>query len=102
MVIIATAALYARGESDNEEGKSAIRETALDYIEGWYQGDDKRVERALHPDLTKRGVLIMKRTGKTFINFASASNMVEYTRAGMGKLKEGDIPAVSERYPPSL
>lgn len=33
---------------------SAIRATALDYIEGWYEGDAVRVERAVHPDLVKR------------------------------------------------
>lgn len=33
---------------------SAIRATALDYIEGWYEADAERMERAVHPDLAKR------------------------------------------------
>lgn len=31
-----------------------IKKTALDYIEGWYEGNVKRMERALHPELIKR------------------------------------------------
>jgi len=37
-----------------EADKAAIRQTALDYIEGWYEGNSERMERALHPDLAKR------------------------------------------------
>jgi hypothetical protein len=35
--------------------KTAITRTVLDYFEGWYDGDVKRMERALHDDLVKRG-----------------------------------------------
>ncbi|MDQ2943554.1 MAG: nuclear transport factor 2 family protein [Candidatus Dormibacteraeota bacterium] len=33
---------------------AAITRTALDYIEGWYDGDAARMERSLHPQLAKR------------------------------------------------
>ena len=33
---------------------SAIVATALDYIDGFYTSDAKRMERALHPELAKR------------------------------------------------
>src|SRR5688572_9052158 len=33
---------------------AAIRAAALDYIEGWYEGNTERMERALHPELAKR------------------------------------------------
>ena len=32
---------------------AAIRQTALDYIEGYYEGNAERMERALHPELAK-------------------------------------------------
>ena len=32
----------------------AIVRAALDYFEGWFDGDAARMERALHPDLAKR------------------------------------------------
>jgi hypothetical protein len=31
-----------------------VRATALDYFEGWYDGDAERMARALHPELVKR------------------------------------------------
>ena len=31
-----------------------IAQTALDYFEGWFDGDTARMERALHPELAKR------------------------------------------------
>jgi len=34
-----------------------IRRTALDYIEGWYDGNTERMERSLHPNLAKRIVV---------------------------------------------
>jgi hypothetical protein len=40
-----------------EQVDEAIRQTALDYIEGWYDGDPARMERSLHPDLAKRIVI---------------------------------------------
>jgi hypothetical protein len=33
---------------------AAIRQTALDYLEGWNDGDPARMERSLHPNLAKR------------------------------------------------
>jgi hypothetical protein len=33
---------------------AGIRAAALDYIEGWYEGNAERMERALHPELAKR------------------------------------------------
>lgn len=35
---------------------NAIRQTALDYIEGWYECDESRAVKALHPELVKRFV----------------------------------------------
>jgi CubicO group peptidase (beta-lactamase class C family) len=35
---------------------TAVREAALDYIEGWFTGDAPRMTRALHPELVKRRV----------------------------------------------
>jgi hypothetical protein len=47
--LIATPA-HAQSPADS----SAVRAAALDYIEGWYEGDSERMARALHPDLVKR------------------------------------------------
>lgn len=62
---------------------SALRATALDYIEGWYAGDAERMARSLHPDLVKRIVL---RSGKTDrIDELTAAQLIEATGHGHGR-----------------
>ena len=36
--------------------KVAVLTTALDYFEGWFEGDVERMDRALHPGLAKRSL----------------------------------------------
>jgi hypothetical protein len=57
-----------------------IKQTALDYIEGWYDGDATRMERALHPDLAKRIVRKDER-GRYNLGQMSAMTLVQLTRA---------------------
>jgi hypothetical protein len=61
----------------------AIKKTALDYIEGWYEGDAARMGRALHPELAKRMVSLDSR-GHSRLNQMSAMTLVQSTRAGGG------------------
>jgi len=63
---------------------TAIRAAALDYIEGWYEGNAERMERALHPELAKR---IVRTTpeGKSRLDQMGAMTLVQGTRAGGGK-----------------
>jgi hypothetical protein len=63
---------------------SAIRQTALDYIEGWYTGDAERMERALHPELAKRIVRTNPANGKSRLDQMGAMSLVQATRAGYG------------------
>ncbi len=63
---------------------TAIKQTALDYIEGWYEGNAERMERALHPELAKRMVRTSPQ-GKSHLDQMSAMTLVQYTRAGGGK-----------------
>jgi len=71
--------------SDGQADKESIKNTALDYIEGWYEGNAERMERALHPDLAKRGIFMDPNTGKTVMRNVGAEDMVKYTKAGAGK-----------------
>jgi len=64
---------------------SAIRSTALDYVEGWYEGNAERMARALHPELVKRIVVQDTATGKTMLQGMGASVLVNSTRHGYGK-----------------
>ena len=60
--------------------KEAITATLLDYFEGWFDGDAVRMERALHPELCKRGI----RPDGTIAQ-DTAQEMIDATRAGQGK-----------------
>lgn len=72
-------------ENANNDPKTAVQNTALDYIEGWYSGDAERMDRALHPDLAKRGVFENAESGKTTLRPIDKARMVEATKAGVGK-----------------
>jgi hypothetical protein len=63
---------------------TAIKQTALDYIEGWYEGNPERMERALHPELAKR-IVRNSAEGRSRLDQMSAMTLVQFTRAGGGK-----------------
>jgi hypothetical protein len=64
---------------------AAIRATALDYVEGWYEGNPTRMARALHPELVKRIVVSDTATGKSVLQNMGASALVNGARRGYGK-----------------
>ena len=70
----------AASSSDAE----AIKQTALDYIEGWYDGDAARMEKALHPELAKR-IVWTDASGQNTLGQMSAMTLVQRTREGTGK-----------------
>jgi hypothetical protein len=57
---------------------------ALDYYEGWFDGDAARMERALHPDLVKRSLADDGFSVETI----SAREMVDATAEGVGKSRD--------------
>ena len=63
---------------------AAIKQTALDYIEGWYEGNPERMERALHPELAKR-IVQSNQQGRSRLDQMSAMSLVLGTRRGGGK-----------------
>jgi hypothetical protein len=64
---------------------AAIRQTALDYIEGWYEGNAERMERALHPELAKRIVQTNPANGRSALGQQSALTLVQNTRSRAGR-----------------
>ena len=68
-----------------EADAAAIRQAALDYIEGWYEGNSERMERALHPELAKRIVRTDPKSGRSGLGQMSAMSLVQGTRNGGGK-----------------
>jgi hypothetical protein len=64
--------------------REAIKATALDYVEGWYEGNADRMERALHPDLAKR-IVRTNEKGQSMIQQMSAMGLVQGVKRGGGK-----------------
>ena len=64
--------------------REAIKATALDYIEGWYEGNPERTERALHPDLAKR-IVRTNDKGQSMLQQMSAMGLVQGVKRGGGK-----------------
>jgi hypothetical protein len=62
---------------------AAVVATALDYFEGWFDGDEARMERALRANLVKR------RAGEE-LGITTKERMLELTRRGDGKEDAAD------------
>jgi hypothetical protein len=65
------------------ENSEATRNRVLDYIEGWYEGNGARMERALSPHLAKRRVVSSEE-----IWDVSKEWMVTATGNGRGRIDE--------------
>jgi hypothetical protein len=68
----------------SDADRQAITETALDYVEGWYEGNAERMERALHPDLAKR-IVLRDEKGRTRLDQMTAMGLVQGVKRGGGK-----------------
>ena len=81
-------AIQAQDAGTDIDDNAAIRQAAMDYIDGYYSGDAARVERAIHPDLNKATPRDLPQTGRTVLNYTTWSALIEYTRAKAGILED--------------
>jgi hypothetical protein len=93
-LVVAMPATVAEEKAATDE-KVLIERAIRDYIDGWYEGSAERMERALHPDLTKRRVVTLP-SGGEILNTVSADTMVAYAGMGVGKKskQEGQVNEV--------
>ena len=76
-------AAYAAAVHDRLKA-SGIRAAALDYGQGWYEGNAERMDRALHPELVKRIVVLDTVSKKAQVDGMGKTVLVNYTRRGFG------------------
>lgn len=69
---------------------AAIRAAALDYAEGWFEGNGDRMARAVSPELVKRIVVRDTASGRDMIQTMGASVLVNSTSRGFGKSTPAD------------
>jgi len=62
----------------------AIRMAAMDYAEGWFDGDVERMERCLHPKLAKRAITHDADKSEKHFNDLTKADMLRFTREGGG------------------
>ena len=80
LLLFASAAAYSQTDADRE----AIKRTAINYAEGWYEGNAEKMESSLHPDLAKR-IVRTNDNGQSGLGNMSALTLVQATRGGSGK-----------------
>ena len=69
------------------DDSDAVRQVVLDYFEGWFDGDVKRMDRALHEDLVKRWP---GTSGTAELPLLTKARMLEMTGQGQGAAYRGD------------
>lgn len=69
---------------------AAIKEAALNYIEGWYEANADRMAKAVHGELAKRIVMRDTSLRHEFVRDMGATELVEGTRRGGGRSTPAD------------
>ena len=72
--------IFGQTDADRE----AIKRTALNYAEGWYEGNADKMESALSPDLAKR-IARTNPQGQSSLGQMTALTLIQGTRGGSGK-----------------
>ncbi len=85
LCIVLLVAGVTRAHGQTNADSAAIRATAHDYIDGWYEGDAARMEGALHSHLAKR-LVYEDQAGRSRLLDLTAMELVQSTRAGVGKI----------------
>ena len=83
LAMITAVSAAAQTSNPSDADREAIKATALDYIEGWYEGNAERMERALSPDLAKR-IVRTNPQGQSMLQQMSAMGLVQGVKHGGG------------------
>ncbi|MFT3745584.1 MAG: nuclear transport factor 2 family protein [Pyrinomonadaceae bacterium] len=85
LLIGSTISLFGQSTADRD----AIKRTALNYAEGWYEGNADKMESALSPDLAKR-IVRTNPQGQSGLGQMTAMTLVQVVRTGEGKATPKD------------
>ena len=80
--LLIAALLPAGAVAQTAADTAAIEATAHNYIDGYYEGNAERMERALHADLAKR--IVSSRGGKDEVQHMTATQLIRITSMGGG------------------
>ena len=82
LVLSLISASFVIAQSDAD--RDAIKRTALNYAEGWYEGNADKMESALHPHLAKR-IVRTNDKGQSGLGQMSALELFQGVKHGGGK-----------------
>ena len=85
LLVLCAPSSHAQSAADS----AAIRRAALDYVEGWYEGNADRMARALHPELAKR-IVRTDSSGISRFQNMTAAQLIEATGRGGGRNTPSD------------
>ena len=80
ITLLAVSSAFAQTDPERE----AVKRTALNYAEGWYEGNADKMESSLSADLAKR-IARTNDKGQTRLDHMTAMSLVQGTRGGFGK-----------------
>lgn len=75
---------FQHAQAQTATDTTAIRQRALDYIEGWYTGDTDRMSSAVHSKLVKRIFATHPKTGQQVFKDQDSTALVTATEQGHG------------------
>ncbi|MEO7658006.1 MAG: nuclear transport factor 2 family protein [Pyrinomonadaceae bacterium] len=84
LCLIFLAGLAFQIVAQTDADRDAIKRTALNYAEGWYEGNADKMESALSPDLAKR-IARTNEKGQSSLGQMTALTLIQSTRGGFGK-----------------
>ena len=68
-----------------------IEAIARDYVEGWYDGNVERMDRALHAELVKRIPVGEDAPGQSQLRMVTKARMLQLTAEGGGAAPDVDV-----------
>jgi len=81
LIFFILVSLTIRASLESSTDEDAIKMAALDYIDGAHEGNSARMERAVHPELNKVRVAKIPKTGKSYLQKAGATRLVQVVGA---------------------
>jgi Putative lumazine-binding len=68
---------------------AGVRAAVLDYVEGWFEGNAERMERALHPGVVKRR-RGLEGEDPDVMETLTARDMIDATAEGIGRREDAE------------
>ena len=82
--------LTAQSGTNNDADRQGVIAAALDYMEGALNADAARMERGVHPGLTKVVVSTSRETGQQSLRYNTATFLVEWVRSADERMANMD------------